>query len=171
MKSHPAVAGGGHVYIQISHLAALLGFLLESDPVEVFARFDNAGGALDVYDAINVQLANGALASLMSHSAPMPSHSQCETHAHVTRGAIHLDIHAGHLSFHGLDDQSAIYPGLEAKERYRVHALAQNLADCALGAADNQSPGDLGWYAMRIIEASSQSARLRANVVLPIVER
>lgn len=165
--SDPAVAGGGHIYTQISHIAALLGFLAASDPVEVFARFDNAGGALDVYDAINVQLANGALASLMSHGAPMPGHAQCDIHIHGTQGAIHLDLHAGHLSFYGADGRRVIYPEAPAGERYPLYAPAQNLADCALGAADNGSPGELGWYAMRVIEASSRSARLRANVVLP----
>lgn len=169
--SDPAVAGGGHIYTQISHLAALLGFLAASDPVEVFARFDNAGGALDVYDAINVQLANGALASLMSHGAPMPGHAQCDIHIHGTQGAIHLDLHAGHLSFHGADGRRVIYPEVPAGERYPLYAPAQNLADCALGAADNGSPGELGWYAMRVIEASSRSARLRANVVLPAAEQ
>ena len=168
--SDPAVAGGGHVYTQISHLAALLGFLAESDPVEVFARFDNAGAALDVYDAINVQLANGALASLMSHGVPMPGHSQCEIRIHGTHGAIDLDIHQGRLSFHGADGQTNTYPDLSAQDRYLRFAPAQNLVDCALGRAPNQSPGELGWYAMRVIEASSRSAQLRANVVLPAVQ-
>ncbi|MCS7061622.1 MAG: Gfo/Idh/MocA family oxidoreductase [Anaerolineae bacterium] len=167
--SDPAVAGGGHIYTQISHLAALLGFLIESDPVEVFARFDNAGGALDVYDAISVRLANGALASLMSHGEPMPGHAQCDIHIHGRQGAIHLDLHAGTLVFYGADGQQMAYPTLPAGERYPLYAPAQNLVDCVLGTAENGSPGELGWYAMRVIEAASRSARRGENVMVPVV--
>src|SRR5512133_582588 len=62
--SDPAVAGGGHIYTQISHVAAMLGLLTQSDPVEVFARFDNAGTAVDVFNVIDARLANGALVSI-----------------------------------------------------------------------------------------------------------
>lgn len=44
--SDPAIGGVGQVYSQVSHIAAYVGLLTGVDPVEVYARFDNAGLAV-----------------------------------------------------------------------------------------------------------------------------
>lgn len=164
--SDPAVAGGGHIYTQVSHVGAYLGFLAGADPAEVFARFDHDGTPVDVYDAISIKLKDGALASIATHGAPMPSEVQFEVRAYGTRGMLLMELTKGKLEYHDHDGRVTRYPDLERPDVYPRHAPAENLIDSILGLAPNQSPAALGLYAMRVIEAASQSARSGTNIVL-----
>jgi predicted dehydrogenase len=164
--SDPAVAGGGHIYTQISHVAAFLGFLTQTEPAEVFARFDNAGTQVDVYDAIDARLAGGALVTIASHGLPMPGDSQFEIRAYGDRGALSMNLVRGTLEFHDIDGNTQHYPDIQGMERYQSRKPAQNLVDAILGHAPNGSPATLGLYAMKIIEAASQSVQSGSNVVI-----
>src|SRR5262249_26972317 len=62
--SDPVVAGGGQIYTQVSHAAAYLTFLTGARPARVFARFHKDGSAMDIYDALAVELENGAVVTL-----------------------------------------------------------------------------------------------------------
>jgi predicted dehydrogenase len=163
--SDPAVAGGGQIYTQVSHVAAFLGYLTRSDPVEVFARFDNAGAPVDVYDSITTKLADGTLVSITSHGLPMPRDTHFEVRAFGTRGAITMDLVRGTMEFRDMDGNHTAYPDL-GPERYQVYGPARNLVDAILGLAPNGSPAWLGVYAMKIIEASCQSASSGKNITM-----
>jgi predicted dehydrogenase len=164
--SDPSVAGGGHIYTQISHVAAMLGFVTQSDPAEVFARFDNNGTAVDVFDAIDLRLENGALVSIASHGLPMPRDSRFELRASGTRGAFLADLMYGKLDFYDLDGNVTHAPEPDRSTRAPHHMPATNLVDLILGNGHNGSPATLGLYAMKVIEAASESARTHSNVVL-----
>src|SRR6478672_1729149 len=64
-----AIAGGGQIYTQVSHVAALVTYLTGRQAVEVFARFDNTGANVDVYNVINVKLEGGAIVGISSTGA------------------------------------------------------------------------------------------------------
>ena len=164
--SDPVVAGGGQIYTQVSHAAAMLGFVIQSDPVEVFARFDNAGTAVDVFDVLSIKLANGALVSLSSHGLPMPRDQRFDLHAFGDQGAAQLDLIHGHLEFHDRNANETTYPEPPRQERAPNTAPAQNLVDLILGKATNGSPATLGLYAMRVIEAAMRSAQTGTNVAV-----
>ena len=164
--SDPAVSGGGHIYTQISHVAAMLGFITQSDPAEVFARFDNNGAAVDVFNTIDVKLANGALVSIASHGLPMPGDSRWEIRAAGTRGAAEVDLIRGQLEFHDIDGQATHYPEPPPAQRAPATQPAKNLVDVILGLAPNGSPATRGLYAMKIIEASVKSVQTGANVIV-----
>ena len=62
---------------------------------------------------------------------------------------------------------TAHLPALREHPKARLVAVQKrDLVDVVLGNAVNHSPGDLGAYAMRIIEASCESARSGENVKL-----
>jgi predicted dehydrogenase len=167
--SDPSVSGGGHIYTQISHVAAMLGFITQSDPLEVYARFDNAGTAVDVYDLINLKLANGTLVSISSHGLPMPRDTRFEVSADGDRASIKVDLMRGQMDLHDYNGNETRYP--EAPRDRRAPSLepATNLVNLILGNGHNGSPATLGLYAMKIIEAAAQSARTNANVqVAPV---
>jgi predicted dehydrogenase len=164
--SDPTVAGGGHIYTQISHVAAMLGFITQSDPAEVFARFDNNGTAVDVFNSIDVKLSNGALVSIASHGLPMPGDSRWEIRAAGTHGATEMDLIRGQLEFHDLNGNVNRYPEPLAAQRAPATQPAKNLVDTILGLAQNGSPATLGLYAMKIIEASVKSAQTNVNVTV-----
>ncbi len=164
--SDPAVAGGGQVYTQVSHAAAFLGFLMPSEPREVFARFDNADAQIDVYDSISVKLADGTLLSLVSHGQPMPRHSQFEVRVHGTRGALALELLRGEMTFVDAAGEMTRYPDAPRESIYPKHRPAQNLINAILGQEANGSPASLGLYAMKVIEASVLSAQTGQNILL-----
>ena len=164
--SDPEIGGGGQVYSQVSHIGAYIGLLTGVDPVEVFARFDNAGLAVDVYNAINMKLADGTLVSLGTHGATMLSERNYEIRVYGTGGMILLELWKGKMEFHDIDCNVQRYPDIPEADIYPIYAPAQNLVDCILGEADNFSPGRLGLYAMKIIEGACESVKTNTNVIL-----
>jgi predicted dehydrogenase len=164
--SDPAVAGGGQIFSQVSHAAAYLGFLTGSPPSEVFARFDNAGLQIDVHDALCVKLDNGCLVTLASTGDTMPSKRHFEVRAYGSEGMLLLELWTGTMEFHPRRGKVVVYPVLDNADAYPLYAPASNLVDTALGVAENKSPGELGHYAMKIIEAACTSARTGRNIRL-----
>ena len=164
--SDPQVAGGGQIYCQVSHAAALLGFLTSSEPVEVFARFDNAGTAVDVFDTLCLRLRNGCLVTLASTGDAMPSKRQFEVCVYGTEGMLIQELWGGNLEIHPRRGTVEALPQLDEEASYPLHDPARNLVDSILGRDENRSPADLGLYAMRVIEASRQSADRGENIRL-----
>ena len=164
--SDPAVSGGGQIYGQVSHAAAYLGLLTASDPVEMFAHFDNAELKIDVYDALCMKLRNGCLVTLASTGDTMYSKRQFEVRAFGTEGMLLLELWTGTMEFHPRQGEVVVYPQIDEKISYPMHDPANNLVDAALGLAVNRSPGTLGLYAMKIIESACISARTGKNVIL-----
>lgn len=164
--SDPVIAGGGQVYCQVSHAAAYIHFLTGLQPAEVFARFDNADTHVDVYNAINVKLDDGTLVSLASHGAPMLSDRQYEVRIYGTEGMILLELWKGTMQYHNKACQVTTQPDIPAEDVYPIFAPTRNLVDVASGRASNGSPGEVGVFAMRVIEASVRSASTGQNVTL-----
>ena len=162
--SDPAVAGGGQIYCQISHAAAYLGFLTGVDPVEVFARFDNAGANVDVYDVLNLKLADGTLVSMASTGAPMHTDRQYEVRVYGTEGMILLELWKGTMSVHLLNGEVTTLPDIGEEEIYPMFEPTRNFVDVMSGKAANGSPAELGVYAMRIIDGACRSAAGEGNV-------
>lgn len=164
--SDATVAGGGQIYTQVSHPAALIGFLTGSFATEVFARFDNHGTAVDVHNVLNLRLDDGTLVSLASTGATMPTKRQFELRAFGTDGLILMELWDGTLEFHRRGETPVIYPRLAPQEVYPLFAPVNNLIDVARGAAENGSPGEHGLCAMEIIEAACASATTGRNIAV-----
>jgi predicted dehydrogenase len=164
--SDPATAGGGQIYCQVSHAAAYIGFLTGSPVREVFARFDNAGTAVDVHNSLSIKLEDGTLVSLASTGAPPLSDRQYEVRIYGTQGMILLELWKGKMEFHDIDCNVTPYPDIPAEDIYPLLSPACNFIDAITGNAPNGSPATLGLYAMNIIEAACQSAASDRNIVL-----
>ena len=163
--SDPEVAGGGQIYCQVSHAAAHLAFLTGAGAAEVFARFDNDGTRVDVYDTINMKLDNGALVSIASTGATMLSERNYEVRVYGDRGMLHMELWKGTMELHGAEGVHR-YPGLDDASAYPLQAPAENLIELALGGVENGSPASLGAMAMHVIEAACRSAATGRNVTL-----
>ena len=164
--SDPAVAGGGQIYCQVSHAAAYLSYLTGRQPAEVFARFDNAGMAVDIYDSLSLKLDDGTLVSMASHGATMLTKRHYEVRVYGTEGMILLDLWRGKMEFHSRDCQITRYPDLSEEEIYPLFAPTENFIDAIAGTAPNVSPGEIGVFSMRVIEAAVASAASGRNVIL-----
>jgi predicted dehydrogenase len=164
--SDPSIGGGGQIYCQVSHAAAYLAFLTGRQPAEVFARFDNAGTAVDVYDSLNIKLDDGTLVSMASTGATMLSERNYEVRVYGTQGMILMELWKGAMEFHDLDCNVRKYPDIPEADVYPMFAPAENLVEVVLGKAPNGSPASLGAFAMKITEAACQSVRTNTNIVI-----
>lgn len=165
--SDPSIAGGGQIYTQVSHVAAYLTYLTGARPSQVFARFHNNGGRMDIYDALNIQLENGCLVSLASTGATALNRRDFEVRVYGTTGMLFLDLWQGSMKLFPLDGSAASdFPALLPEEIYPERAPAANLVDSANHPDANLSPGTLGLAAMEVIEASCRSARSGENVTI-----
>ena len=165
-SSDPAVCGGGQIYNQISHVGGHLAFITGQEPVEVFARFDNHGTRVDVYDTLNLKLNGGALVSIASTGATMPSDRNYELRIYGSEGTIFMELWRGTMQYHSRTGEVRDYPNLPEDGIYPIYAPTDNLVDAVLGAAPNRSPAALGLSAMKLIEAACESARTGGNVII-----
>jgi predicted dehydrogenase len=164
--SDPEVAGGGQIYCQVSHAAAHLALVTSAEPAEVFARFDNAGTVVDVYDTLDIKLDNGALVSMASTGATMKSERTYEVRIYGTEGMLFMELWKGTMEHHDAERRIRRYPRLRPEDVYPHRAPATNLVDAVLGTAENGSPASLGLSAMRMIEAACRSAKTGGNVII-----
>ena len=153
--SDPAIAGGGQIYTQVSHAAAYISYLTELQPVEVFARFENDGAAVDVYDTLVIVLDDGTLVSLASNGAATAAKMHYEVRVHGTNGVIEQELWKGTLAIDGKDGLVDYEP---IEDTYPVSGPSTNLVDLARGAAKNLSPGRHGAFAAVVGEAAIESA-------------
>ena len=165
-SSDPAMCGGGQIYNQVSHVGGHLAFLTGQEPIEVFARFDNHGTRVDVYNTLNVKLNSGTLVSIASTGATMPTDRNYELRVFGSEGMIFMELWKGVMQYHSRTGCVHDYPNLPDDAVYPIYAPTNNLVDVALGAAPNQSPAKLGFSAMKLIEAACESARTGGNVII-----
>ena len=164
----PQLAGGGQIYCQASHPEAYVSFLTERQPVEVFARFENDGAPVDVYDAINFKLDDGTLVSLATNGAAVIEQLHYELRAYGTAGVLTQELWQGTLSVYDRRGNLRQYDALEKDQLYPMYAPARNLVDTVLGNADNGSPARHGAFAARVTEAACESARTGDNITLEV---
>lgn len=164
--SDPELAGGGQIYSQASHPSAYISFLTERQPAEVFARFENDGAPVDIYNALTMTLDDGTLVSLATNSAAVPEQMHYELRIFGTEGLLVQELWKGTLAVFDRRGNARSREPLAADEIYPLHAPAENLVDAALGTAENGSPARHGAFAARISEAACESARTGAPVAI-----
>ena len=164
--SDPSLSGGGHSYCQVPHCAGYIAYLTGRKPAEVFARFDNGGTEVDVYDAINLKLDDDTLVSLSTHGATMLTERHYEVRIYGTRGMVFQELWKGTMEYHDSDFNIKKYQDLAEEDIYPFQEPARNLIDCVRGARPNVSPAVYGSTAMDVIDAAVRSARSGKNIVL-----
>ena len=142
--SDPAIAGGGQIYSQVSHVAALVTFLTGRQAVEVFARFDNTGANVDVYNVVNVKLEGGAIVGIASTGATRKTKRLLSLVVYGTDGVIHLDLFEGTMLFQKMDGTSREYPRLASEELYPTGKPVENLIDLRAEPWNESFTGHLG---------------------------
>ncbi len=161
--SDPAVAGGGQAYCQVSHAAAYISYLTGTRPREVFARFDNDGARVDLYDTIDLKMEDGCLVSIASTGVTPDDRRNFEVRVFGTEGVLLLELWQGTMEFHAMDGRRIEVAPLTAEEIFPARAPAVNLVDAVLSNAANRSPGWLGLAATEVIEGACRSAETGMN--------
>jgi predicted dehydrogenase len=163
--SEQSVAGGGQIYNQVAHVAGYLTFLTGARPAQVFARFHNDGGRLDIFDVLNIELENGCLASIASTGATPLENRLYEVRVYGTKGCMFLELWQGTMTVIPRDGSGERrYPNLAPAEIFPERDPARNLVDSILGLAEPVSPGTLGQASMELIESACESAHTGLNI-------
>jgi predicted dehydrogenase len=167
--SDPAIAGGGQIYCQVSHVGAFLTFLTGLRPAEVFARFDRDGSLNDIYNALTITLENGAMVSVASTAATPLCERNYEVHVFGSKAILQLELWRGTMMVVDFANKRTEFSPLAEDEIYPGRSPALNFIDAILGKADNGSPGELGLASMEIIEAACESAQTnRSEKIRPL---
>jgi predicted dehydrogenase len=159
--SEPSIAGGGHGHLQITHSAALLLWLTDLRPREVFAFMENCGLAVDVCDAISVRFEGGAIGTLAG-SGGIPTsqqaHSQLEVRIYGSEGYAWLNPMAGTCSIFYNDGRAEVLEEVPADRRYPMDTTSQHLVELILDPRiENRSTGEIGARTVEVLEAAYRS--------------
>jgi predicted dehydrogenase len=160
----PARAGG-YGWGQLVHALGLLFRIADLAPSRVFAITGKSPTGVDYYDAVVVQFANGATAS-MSGSATSPKHrgNQIDLRIFGSEGVLVLDIERERLEVRRRDGRDIVVDMAPGSGAYACEKPLNVLVDICLGrAVENQSPGIVGLRAVEVLDAlyrSSRSGRL-----------
>ena len=161
------VSGGGQIFTQVSHAAALIPFLTGDSPVEVYALLENASAPIDVFDALTIKMHNGAIVSLCSGGAIGTGPRHFDIRIYGTKGVLEMELLTGKLQVWPTSGPAKSYSPLTTDQQlYPRYEPARNLIECVLGKSPNQSPGTLGLTAMKIIEGACTSAREGRNIII-----
>lgn len=156
----PSIAGGGQIYGQVSHVGAYLSFLTGSEPGEVYAKFDYDHSKNDIYDTLLITMNNGTFVTIASTGATPMSLRNYEVRIYGTKAILFLELWKGSMAFYPFEGDTKEYPALTMNEVYPDQAPVANFINTCLGLAKNESPGELGLAAMKIIEGASISNKI-----------
>lgn len=153
----PALSGGGHGHVQVTHGAGLLFFVTGLRPQRVSALMRNHGLAVDLIDVMTVQFdepavgtasGTGNLQGLIFRLIVGCEDGWIDIDAGRGVGAIHRGREAVEpVQYNEQDEQMPL--------RYRT---AYNLVDVILDRAANGSPAEVGWRAVELVDGAYRSA-------------
>lgn len=152
----PALLGGGHGQVQVTHGAGLLFFVTGLQPQRVSALMRNHGLAVDLINVITVQFGQDAVGT----AGGSGNHRGLVFRLLVgcENGWIDIDARRGEGLIHRDGDTEEIRFDAQAAAHPLSYATAHNLVDVITGAAPNGSPAEVGWRAVELLDAAYRSA-------------
>jgi predicted dehydrogenase len=150
---------GGQGYCQVTHSAALMLLVTGLAVERVSAFMSRLDVRVDVVDAINMRMTNGAVGVAASTGHIRPGDPGEHTLAvYGSSGWLLLDMVAGTLAIKRFDGSEEKRNPLPAAERFPRFAPANNLVDIILHGAENLAPGELGSATVFFLDAAYKSA-------------
>ena len=154
----PALSGGGQAPGQLTHLVASALRATGEAARSVAAMFRPDGAAVDLHDALTVDL-GGAVATFASSCALPSGHPPLWELRYIgARGTVVHDLATGAGTVRRADAEPIEIPALPPAERYPSRIVVQRFLDVVLGRAECPSPGGLGAEVVALLEAAQRSA-------------
>jgi predicted dehydrogenase len=130
----------------------------------VFGLMRNHGLPLDLVDSMTVEFEGGALGTVGGTGNGI--HRKLDLQIHCERGCIDMDMVADTtIVRYGDGRQEALDPPADPMAAYPRFAPANNLVDVVLGRAENQSPPQVGWRTVELLDAAYRSAQADGRAV------
>lgn len=169
--SDPA-AGGGYAHGQLTHGLALLLWITELVPAEVFAMMKNSSRGADLYDSVCCSFKNGA-SGVFGGAGTIPpgSAKQMDIRIFGTKGVVLLDVERPRLEVHYNDGQMFSQQMQQQPGQYDCIQPIHAFVDLVRGRpVENRSSESLGARVVSFIDASVRSAKSRSLVTVEDVD-
>jgi predicted dehydrogenase len=160
--SDPAVAGGGYGHAQLSHSTGLLTWLTGLTPETVYAQMSAPGARVDLYDALSVRFAGGAIGTVSGAGTVPPTGAaqfQVDLRLFGSDGMLLLDCERARLELcrhDGTSERLDLAPDAGA---YTCDGPPNNFVDLVLGkTSENWSPGESALRSVLLLDAAYRSA-------------
>jgi predicted dehydrogenase len=153
--------GGGFAHGQLTHALALLFWMADLNPAEVFALMGHSKTGSDLYNAISCRFTNGATA-VMGGAATMPPRSTYQVDIRVfgSEGMLLLDIERPRLEFRRHDGRTGSFTTQQKPGAYSCVEPVHAFVDLIQGKpVENRSSGWLGAKVVGVLEAAFRSAK------------
>lgn len=156
----PAVAGGGYGPAQLSHGTGLLFYLTPLRAREVFAFMSGPGSRVELYDAIAVKYASGAIGTVAGSSGIPGTHKfQLDLRLFGSEGMLLLDVERERLELRREDGRAHNPPIPSGAGDYSCVGPPNRFVDLILGrATDNPSSGEIAARSVELLDAAARSA-------------
>lgn len=152
----PALLGGGHGHLQLTHIAGLLFYVSGLRIQSVQARMAEFGRAVDMAGAATLSFDNGAL-GVLGGSGATPGISRVALSVLCASGMFWCDSMAGRAVLSFGDGRKE---DLSMQSTYPVrYATTHNFIDAILGRRPSEAPGEVGWRSVELLDAVYRSAR------------
>ncbi|MBI4028551.1 MAG: Gfo/Idh/MocA family oxidoreductase [Verrucomicrobia bacterium] len=163
----PRVSHGGFGQGQLSHAIGLMLWLTGLRAESVFANMSQPGARVDMYDAISVRFAGGAIGNL-SGAATLPPGTpgtfQLDIRIFGEKGVLVVDIARDHLSLHTHEGRHETIPLKSGDGAYQCDEPPHQFVELILGLTKrNNSPGEIAMRAVEILDAAYRSSKMGRN--------
>lgn len=158
----PQVAGGGYGHAQLSHSTGMLFWLTGLMPESVYAVMAAPGSRVDLYDALSVRFAGGAIGTV-SGAGTVPQTDkalfQVDLRIFGSEGLLMLDCERARLELRRHDGASESLNLPSNAGEYTCDGPPGNFVDLVLGKTDvNSSPGEAAMRSVLLLDAAYRSA-------------
>lgn len=158
----PQVAGGGYGHAQLSHSTGMLFWLTGLMPETVYSLMAAPGAKVDLYDAISVRFAGGAIGTISgAGTIPPAGNAQYQVDLRIfgTEGLLMLDCERARLQLRRHDGKHQQLDLLPDAGTYQCDGPPHNFVDLVLGkTTENFAPGDAAMRSVVLLDAAYRSA-------------
>jgi predicted dehydrogenase len=158
----PSVAGGGYAHAQLSHATGLLFYVLPELRAEAaFAFMAGPGARVDLYDAISVRFAGGAVGTI-SGAGTVPRNLKFHLDLRIfgSDGMLLVDVERERLALRRQDGRDFALPIDPGDGAYSCDGPPNRFVDLILGRdVPNNSSGEIGARSVELLDAAYRSAR------------
>lgn len=158
----PQVAGGGYGHAQLSHSTGMLFWLTGLMPETVYALMSAPGAQVDLYDALSVKFAGGAIGTISGAGTIPPAGNaqyQVDLRLFGTDGLLMLDCERARLQLRRFDGNHEQMDLASDAGTYTCEDPPHNFVDLMLGKTrENFAPGEAAMRSVLLLDAAYRSA-------------
>lgn len=157
---NPAVAGGGYGHAQLTYATGLLFFLADLRVERVYAEMTAPGAAVDLYDALSIRFAGGAI-GVVSGAGNVPNGGRFQVDIRIfgSEGMLLLDVERERLEVRRADGRDVSVPVAAGSGDYTCEGPPARFIVLIRGLSDrNHSSDEVAARSVALLDAAYRSA-------------